>query len=161
MTYWIELQSGIALLMCLGAGTVGGVFFAFSTFVMSALAQLPAGLGIVAMQRINVAVINVRFLGVFVGSAMLAIACIVIALVGPNARYSLLAAGLSYLVGSFGVTMIFNVPRNERLARLDASSADAADHWGAYVREWTWWNHVRTVASAISAACAAGSLLSW
>lgn len=32
----------VLLLMCVGAGTVSGVFFAFSAFVMQALTQLPA-----------------------------------------------------------------------------------------------------------------------
>jgi len=32
----------IAILVCIGAGTIGGVFFAFSSFVMKALAALPA-----------------------------------------------------------------------------------------------------------------------
>jgi uncharacterized membrane protein len=70
----------------------------------------------------------------------------------------LLAAGLSYLVGSFGVTMAFNVPRNNRLARMAAESAEAAAYWPVYVREWLFWNHVRTAASLLSTAAAALSL---
>ena len=35
----------------LGAATIGGVFFAFSTFVMKALGQLPPTQGVAAMQR--------------------------------------------------------------------------------------------------------------
>ena len=58
------MLTALALLACVGAGTVGGVFFAFSTFVMKALAQLPARQGIAAMQRINVVVLNPLFLGV-------------------------------------------------------------------------------------------------
>jgi uncharacterized membrane protein len=34
--------------LAVGAGLVGGVFFAFSTFVMKALSQLPAEQGIAA-----------------------------------------------------------------------------------------------------------------
>jgi uncharacterized membrane protein len=80
--------------------------------------------------------------------------------VAPGATRSqlLLAAGLCYLVGSFGVTVIFNVPRNERLARMESDSAQAADYWPVYVREWLLWNHVRTVASLAAAACAAMAL---
>ena len=40
------MVSALALLTCIGAGTVGGVFFAFSTFVTQALAQLPPARGI-------------------------------------------------------------------------------------------------------------------
>ncbi|WP_052316637.1 hypothetical protein [Thioalkalivibrio nitratireducens] len=67
-----------AILLCIGAGTVGGVFFAFSTFVMKALAQLPAAHGVAAMQRINVVVLNPMFLGVFLGSAVVAFGAVVL-----------------------------------------------------------------------------------
>lgn len=148
------------LLVCIGAGTVGGVFFAFSTFVMKALAQLPVGQGVAAMQRINVVVINPLFLGVFLGTALLAAACVGMSVLGWNTPRSflLLASGLLYLVGSFLVTMALNVPRNERLAGLDPASSQAAEYWVVYLREWSLWNHVRSVASVASAACSAGAL---
>lgn len=56
-----------------GCGIVGGVFFAFSTFVMQALAALPSASGIAAMQSINLVVLNRRFLGVFFGTGALAL----------------------------------------------------------------------------------------
>jgi uncharacterized membrane protein len=143
----------LALLTALGAATVGGVFFGFSSFVMKALSQLPAEQGVAAMQRINVVVINPWFMGVFMGTLLLSIACGVVALMSGSS--ALLVAGLLYAVGTFGVTMAFNVPRNNRLARLDASSPDAIAYWPSYVREWTRWNHVRTGAALASAVCAA------
>ena len=66
------MLTSLPLLVCLGAGTIGGVFFGFSTFVMKALAQLSEAQGIAAMQRINVVVLNPLFLGVFVGTAVFA-----------------------------------------------------------------------------------------
>lgn len=142
----------LALLTALGAATVGGVFFGFSSFVMKALAQLPAAQGVAAMQRINIVVINPWFMAAFMGTLLLSIGCVVVAVMAGSA--ALLAAGLLYAVGTFGVTMAFNVPRNNRLARLDAASSDAAAYWPAYVREWTRWNHVRTGAALAAAACA-------
>ena len=156
----LTMLAALPFLACIGAGIVGGVFFAFSTFVMKALAQLPASQGIAAMQRINIVVLNPLFLGVFMGTAVLAAICVVAALFPWSATKSvlLLVAGLSYLIGSFGVTVVFNVPRNERLARLEAESRAAADYWPIYVREWLLWNHVRTVASLVSAGSAAAAL---
>jgi uncharacterized membrane protein len=147
-----------AFLASIGAGIVGGVFFAFSTFVMKALAQLPASQGVAAMQRINVVVLNPLFLGVFLGTALLSVACLVMAFLPWRAPGSPLAiaAALLYLAGSFGVTLVCNVPRNELLARL-AQSPEALAYWPSYVREWTWWNHVRTVASIAAAALAAAA----
>ncbi|MGB7160617.1 MAG: hypothetical protein WBD40_21305 [Tepidisphaeraceae bacterium] len=48
----------LSLLAALGWGRIAGAFFAFSTFVMRALARLPAHEGIAAMQAINLVVIN-------------------------------------------------------------------------------------------------------
>ena len=143
----------LILSTCIGAATVGGVFFAFSSFVMKALAQLPPAQGVAAMQRINIVVINPWFLGVFMGTLLLSIACVAVSLMAWQPM--LLAAGLLYALGTFGVTGALNVPRNERLARMDAASPEAAAYWPVYVREWTFWNHVRTLAALASAACAA------
>jgi uncharacterized membrane protein len=71
----------------------------------------------------------------------------------------LLAAGLLYLSGSWGVTIACNVPRNDRLASSDAESREAITYWPIYVREWLMWNHARTIASIASAACSAVSLI--
>lgn len=148
----------LPLLTALGAGLVGGVFFAFSAFVMKALAGLPPAQGVAAMQRINAVVLNPLFLGLFVGTAGLSVGCLagaMLGLGGPDAADLLELAGASYLAGSFGVTLACNVPRNERLARLAADSAEAAAYWPAYLREWLFWNHVRTVAAAVAALAAA------
>jgi len=53
----------------LGCGLIAGVFFAFSTFVMKALAGLPTAQGIAAMQSVNVAVLNGWFFSAFFGTA--------------------------------------------------------------------------------------------
>ncbi len=150
----------LALLTCIGAATVGGAFFAFSAFVMKALAQLPASQGVAAMKRINVVVLNPLFLGVFIGTALLAASCVVAFFFPWSAPRSplLVAAGLLYLAGSVFVTRAFNVPRNERLARLSAESSEGAAYWLVYVREWSRWNHLRTAASIASALCSAAAL---
>jgi uncharacterized membrane protein len=154
------MLTSLPLLVCLGAAIVAGVFFAFSSFVMKALAQLPPPQGIAAMQRINVVVLNPVFLGVFVGTAVLAGIAVFAGFFpwGTPRSMLLFVAGLAYLVGCFGVTVVFNVPRNERLARLEAESEPGLTYWPVYLREWTRWNHVRTAAAALGAASAAGAL---
>ena len=150
----------LTLLLCVGAGAIGGVFFGFSSFVMRALASIPDEAGIAAMQRINVVVLNPVFLGTFVGTAVVGAVAAVLATSSWSAPGSawLLGAAVLYVVGCFGVTMRFNVPRNERLARLAPTSSEARAYWPAYVREWTFWNHVRTVAALTACACAAWAL---
>ena len=154
------IQNALALVVCLGAGIVGGVFFAFSNFVMKALAEQPAAAGVAAMQRINAVVINPLFLGVFAGTALFSAGGLASAMFSWRAPYSplVVVAALLYLIGCFGVTIAFNVPRNDRLAGMAADSADAAAYWPVYVREWLFWNHVRTAASIATAGCTAAAL---
>ena len=45
------------------------------------------------------------------------------------------------------VTMWFNVPRNNKLARLTPTAPEAISVWRDYLITWTAWNHVRTIAS--------------
>jgi uncharacterized membrane protein len=148
------IVTALIVLAALGSGLIAGVFFAFSGFVMTALARLPAAQGIAAMNAINVAVINAAFLGVFFGTGALCLALAVAALAGAGAGRApwLLAGAAAYLVGSLGVTMTCNVPRNNALAALDPAGGDAAASWARYVADWSVWNHVRTGASLAAAA---------
>ena len=59
----------------------------------------------------------------------------------------LLAGSASYFVGTFLVTLVCNVPWNNRLAAADPASAAGQALWARYVSRWTAWNHVRTVAA--------------
>lgn len=154
------MLSTVAFFVCIGAAIVGGVFFAFSTFVMKALAQLPPRDGVEAMQRINIVVLNPLFLGLFMGTAVVSAGGAVAAYFAWPRPAALLVLGsaLLYLIGSFLVTIRFNVPRNERLAAMSPESSEAQAYWPTYVREWLQWNHVRTVASIAASACAAGAL---
>ena len=52
----------------LGAGLMAGLFFAFSTCVMTALGRQPAPCGIAAMQAVNEVILNPVFLLVFMGT---------------------------------------------------------------------------------------------
>ncbi|MCW8380219.1 anthrone oxygenase family protein [Streptomyces justiciae] len=143
----------LTVLGVLGTGLVAGVFCAFSTFVMKGLAALPPAQGVAAMKAINVTALRPAFMLVFVGSAVLCavLAVVTFVLLPDDGTVELLVGSALYLVGSFGVTMVANVPRNEALLKLDAGTPEAAAYWPTYVREWTMWNHVRMVASAAAA----------
>lgn len=134
----------------LGAGVIGGVFFAFSSFVMAALGKLAPADGIRAMQSINVVVINPIFLGVFMATAVSCGALVAVSLPAWSTPAGALriAGCLAYLVGTFAVTMWCNVPRNDALAALPADTTAAAAYWTRYLAEWTAWNHVRALAGA-------------
>ena len=65
-----NLRLPLILLAIVGSAASGGIFFAFSTFVMQALAQLPPAQGIAAMQAINITVINPWFMMAFFAPAV-------------------------------------------------------------------------------------------
>jgi uncharacterized repeat protein (TIGR03806 family) len=138
----------------LGCGLIAGVFFAFSSFVMPALARLSPVRGVAAMQSINVVVLNRWFLGALLGTA---VACLGLGLVSL-ATWSTVGSRLRfcgcmlYLVGAIGVTVSRNVPRNEALAELRPESAEAAVFWSRFVAEWSAWNHVRAGAALCASA---------
>jgi uncharacterized membrane protein len=150
----------VTLLAALGCGLVAGVFFAFSTFVMRALGTLPPPQGIAAMQSINVVVLNPWFLGLFLGTGATCLLLGGTAALGwsrPGSGLVLAGAAL-YLIGTLGVTMVCNVPRNEALAAVSPESIDGARLWTRYLSDWTNWNHVRTAAAALAAAAFALAL---
>lgn len=133
------------------SAAVGGIFCAFSTFVMRGLDRTDPVSAITAMRGINAqAQTNAPFLLLFMGSALLAVAVGVLAALRWQQPGSwLLLAGAVLGVAGFLVTAAFNVPLNNHLDTLAPqalSGADAAVEWRNYLGPWTAWNHVRTVA---------------
>lgn len=149
------LVFALTFLAALGSGLMAGLFFVFSAFMMTALARLPAGQGMAAMQSINVTILNPVFGAVFFGAAFLSIALAVVAAFrwGDTGMAWLLAGSLLYLVGIIGVTIIFNVPLNDALAAVGADTPEGAALWTRYLAEWAPWNHVRTLSGIASLAC--------
>ena len=138
---------------------MAGVFFAFSAFVMRALARLPAPQGIAAMQAINVAAITPAFMVALFGTALACGALIVSSLFvwgEPFAAY-LLAGGALYLICAIGPTGVYHVPRNEALAEVDPRSVGAEETGRATFAGWTAWNHLR-FAAALGASATLTSL---
>jgi uncharacterized membrane protein len=148
------LLFSVTLIAALGCGLMAGLFVAFSVSVMKALARLPPAEGIAAMQSINVAIINPVFLAVFVGTAAACVLAIITSLLrwhDPGAVY-LLIGGALYLVGTFLVTLVFNVPKNRALASVAPAAPESASLWTDYLSRWTTWNHVRAAAALAAAA---------
>jgi uncharacterized membrane protein len=137
------------LVCCLGSGLMAGLFFVFSVCVMRALRSLPPACGIAAMQSINVVIVNPIFLSVFLGTAALCVPAMILSFVRRDSGdlWATVAGSALYLVGVLFVTMRFNVPLNNALARVSPQSGDAAPVWSHYLSRWTAWNHVRAVAA--------------
>ena len=117
---------------------------------MPALERLDDAGGMLAMKQINETVLGSSFLAVLIGTAVLMLAMLYFepSLKGASGK-CMFAASLIYLVGTLSVTMLFNVPLNERLQLLPN---DDVLKWKSYVREWTTWNSIRGLAATSSSA---------
>ena len=144
----------LTLFSALGCGLIAGVFFAFSAFVMPALARVPPAQGITAMRSINVAALRWPFMAAFFGTAASCALLAVGSLFWRQDHFDsyLFIGGVIYLVGAVLVTVLFNVPRNEKLIDVRSDSVEETELWSRYVAEWTAWNHVRALASLLAAA---------
>ena len=162
-----QMMSTWFLFLCqfsvLAFAIVGGVFLAFSDFIMRSLDRANTPDGINVMQVINREVFKYVFIPLFLG--MTAVSLVIVGyaymhLTGLAATLIIIGAGI-YIVGVFGVTVVFNVPMNKRLAAAEYTSDAALSYWkSTYLPSWTFWNSVRTIASVAAAGCLL-SVLVW
>ncbi len=150
-----HLTIGLLWFAAIGCGLMAGVYFAFSAFIMTAFARITPQSGIDAMAAINDVILRSLFMPLFVGTTL---GALILAGVGvlrwsvPGSA-AMALGGVIYVIGMFGVTMVFNVPlNNELVAAAAAPDRNAPNVWSRYLVTWTRWNHVRTIASTAAAA---------
>ena len=135
------------------SAAVGGLFFAFSAFVMRGLDRTGPIDAITAMRGINAeAERNAPLLVLLFGSALLALTAGIMAAVQWRQGSGYAVAGAAFALVAVVVTIACNVPLNNHLAGLNVtglSSADVPREWQSYFGTWTAWNHVRTVSPLI------------
>jgi uncharacterized membrane protein len=142
----------VALLGVIGSGLMAGLYFAFSTAVMPALRRVPPAAGVEAMQQVNRVILNPLFLLVFMGTGLVCLLLVIGApFSGRPGTVWIVVGGLLYLAGNIGLTMVVNVPMNNRLDAADPRADEGTAIWADYLRRWTAWNHVRAVACAVAA----------
>ena len=141
------IATGLLWFSAIGCGLLGGVYFAFSAFIMTSLGRIDQAAGIAAMNAINVDIVKSLFMPLFLLTTLAGAALTALAIFrwGQPGALAMLAGGIIYVLGMFVVTMIFNVPLNDTLAAINPASAEAASTWARYLQDWTFWNHVRTI----------------
>ena len=144
----------------LGSGLVAGIYFAFSAFIMQAFGKLEISQSVAAMNAINETILRSLFMPLFFGSTLVSVMLMILALIhwGDAGAGLLLLAGMVYFVGMFVCTVIFNVPLNNLLAKLNEDSTHADAVWSRYLKTWTQWNHLRTVSSLVTCGTCIGLL---
>jgi len=137
----------------LTAGVTAVVYATFSARVMPALARLPDAVGIERMQAFNRTAVQPPFMVCFFGAAAAGAYLLVRLLRSERTPADLLlAAGGALYLGGFALTVVVNVPLNDRLASVATRSPEAVALWQAYLGEWTRANTVRGVLSALATA---------
>jgi uncharacterized membrane protein len=151
----------LTFVTALGCSLSAGALFAFSSFVMPALARLPSAQGIAAMQSINLLAPTPVFMTALFGSALASVVVAVWGLAAWDGSSSpwLLAGAALYIAGTAGLTMAFHVPRNNALAALDPEDAGSEAYWRRYLTEWTRGNHVRVAAGVAATAAFIAALI--
>jgi uncharacterized membrane protein len=145
----------VMVLAGLATALMAGLFYAWSCSVMPGLRRLTDREFIAAMQSANRAIQNPVFFAAFFGALILLPLSAVLHLGRPpGLRFWLLVAGaIFYAVGVFGVTVIGNVPLNERLDRFDhktAAGPEIAAQRAGFERRWNNLNTFRTISASIS-----------
>lgn len=137
-----------------GCGLMAGVYFAFSSFVMSALSRIDPASGASAMNSINSVILKSAFMPLFFGTTLAALSLIILGVfqLSEPGAFPVIGGGLIYFVGMFVVTMAFNVPLNNSLSAIQLGTQSAAETWSRYLADWTSWNHIRTLASLAGSA---------
>lgn len=108
-------------------------------------------------------ILNPQFLAVFMGTGLLSLGVIVLALASwgtPGSLWALVGA-VAYLVGCMAVTIAGNVPLNDQLARIDPATLTQPSGfgWSAFTGRWLPLNHLRTLSTSGAVLCFLFSLL--
>lgn len=133
------------------SAVVAGVYANFTARVLPRLSRLPAAEAIATMQQFNRTALQPPFMIAFFGGAALGAYQVFRYVRGNDDLASALAAGAGAAhLAAFVLTIAYNVPRNERLDRLDPRSTAGADYWAIYLREWGAANSSRAVLAAVA-----------
>jgi uncharacterized membrane protein len=142
-------------------GAVYGVFFTYSNSVVPGLDNADPDKAVEGMRKMNIAIINPRFMATFIGPLVTSVGTGFLLLgldEGTAAVLYFVAAGV-YLLGCHVVTGRINVPLNNALE--NSTSTDWAQRWHDFSPRWRRWNTVRTLSSGAALVLCGVGLYLW
>lgn len=151
----LNLKSITLFLAIVTTALSAGLFYAWVVSVIPGTRKISDQAYLETMQSINRAILNPWFFVIFMGPVLLLIASTFFQYqLGIDQRfYLLLAATLTYIIGTLGVTMFGNVPMNNVVDVMNLSTftpADFKEARTAYEVRWNQLNLLRTVAALAS-----------
>lgn len=136
------------------SGLVSGLLYGYTCSVNPGLKALSDIEYIKAMQSINHAIQNPIFFVSFIGLLILFPITGYMLYQQKDYAFNLfLSAAIVYVVGVFGVTILFNVPLNDQLAKfpiLTAAPHDISQMRQQFEKPWNTYHFIRTLASVIA-----------
>ena len=110
MTVLQSVITGLLWFAAIGCGLIAGLYFAFSTFIMTALGRIGQVAGITAMNAINAVIVQSLFMPLFLGTTLASLLLAVAGLLrwGEPGAAAMLAGGVLYVIGMFVCTTVFN-----------------------------------------------------
>ncbi len=138
-------------------GMMAGLLYTFNVAVVPALRSIKGTQHIAAMQAINTKIKNPVFFLSFFGPTILLPLAAYLHRSAPEFPL-LVVAALLHILGANGVTIVGNIPLNERLDKVDASQlseAEADSIRNAFQgpgSPWMRWHAVRTLAAIAATA---------
>ena len=149
----ISIKSITLFTSILLTGLSAGLFYAWSVSVIPGTRKVPDLTYLETMQSINRAILNPAFFLIFFGSLIfLAISTIQQYQTGLT-FWILLAASISYLIGTFGVTAFGNVPLNNSLDVVKLSKlglSEIINMRQLYELSWNRLHTIRTIFAVLS-----------
>lgn len=149
-----RLTVAASLVGAIGSAVTAGIYADFSARIMPSLGRMANPAGIARMQHLNRSIEQGPFMLAFCGAAVSGGYLVYRLFRGDlfrgdrsTADVLLAAGGSAYLAGLL-LTMLYNVPLNNRLAGIDPHAAGAVPLWRDYLQHWTAANTVRAVLSA-------------
>lgn len=151
----LSIKSISLFLAILSTGLSAGLFYAWEVSVIPGTKRIPDRSYLEGMQSINRAILNPAFFAIFFGSLLFLLASSYTQYLGGASIsfWLILGAMLSYLIGTFGVTVFGNVPMNEALDLVNLN--DLNGETLRYIRtsyegKWNQWHSIRTVFSVLA-----------
>jgi uncharacterized membrane protein len=151
----LSYKGVLLLITILLTGLSAGLFYAWQVSVIPGTEKVSTKSYLEVMQAINRAILNPAFFTLFFGSLVLLLlsSYYLYKTEATMAFYLMLFAALTYLTGTFGVTVFGNVPLNEeldliRISILDITAMEDIRH--SYETAWNRWHIIRTIFAVLA-----------